>query len=307
MSKLMMLTATALVVLAGCSAPQGAANTGAKKDAAAHTKVARIDRAKLDAVLADPRREKDRARDVYRHTAETMAFFDLSPSDNVVEVLPGGGWYTRVLLPYVSPDGGWYGINYGPDLRKGIFAAGGREVSDEAREEYKQWPQKYPEIAARNGPDNAAIKGAFLFSMVPDENKGTMDGILFIRAIHHLNRIDPKFFEQSIADSYALLKPGGIVGVVQHRAKEDYGDMDYDTTGNKGYMKQSYVIDMFEKGGFVLEEASEINANPKDSADYERGVWTLPPSLRGADETKREDYVMIGESDRMTLRFKNPE
>ncbi|PHS24745.1 MAG: methyltransferase [Robiginitomaculum sp.] len=306
MSKLMMLTATALVVLAGCSAPQGTANTGDKREATEHTKVARIDSAKLDAVLADPRREKDRARDVYRHTAKTMAFFDLSPSDNLVEVLPGGGWYTRVLLPYVSPDGGWYGINYSPDLRTGIFNAADRVISDDALAEYKQWPQKYPETAKRNGPENAAIKGAFLFSMVPDQDKGTMDGVFFIRAIHHLNRIDPKFFEESIANSYALLKPGGIVGVVQHRAREDYGDVDYDTTGNKGYMKQSYVIDMFEKGGFVLDEASEINANPKDTADYEGGVWTLPPSLRGKDETKREDYVAIGESDRMTLRFRKP-
>ncbi|MDQ7018284.1 MAG: hypothetical protein Q9M33_03870 [Robiginitomaculum sp.] len=293
--------ALAALLITGCNAPQSQAGKTSEDTAA------RLDQAKLDTVLADPRRDADRQRDAYRHTAQTMALFDLSPHDNVVEVLPGGGWYTRVLLPYVSPDGGWYGINYSRDLRKGIFAASGREISDEALAEYGQWPQTYPPMAAKNGPPNGAVKGAMLFGEVPSSHYGQMDAVLFIRALHHLNRIDPKYLEEAIADSFHLLKPGGMVGVVQHRAKEDYGDVDYDTTGNKGYMKQSYIIAMFEKGGFVLDGQSEINANPKDTADYENGVWTLPPSLRGKDEAMQDHYIQIGESDRMTLRFRKPD
>ena len=146
-----------------------------------------------------------------------------------------------------------------------------------------------------------------MFGEVPPSDAGQMDAVIFIRALHHLNRIDPKYLEEAIADSFNLLKPGGMVGVVQHRAKESYGDMDYDTSGNKGYVKQSYIIAMFEKGGFVLDGQSEINANPNDTADYERGVWTLPPSLRGKDEAMQEHYIQIGESDLMTLRFKKPD
>jgi len=303
---LSVITLTALLIT-GCGAPQTEASKASDKAPAAHNAQSGFDQAKLDTVLADPRRDADRQRDAYRHTAQTMAFFNLSPQDNVVEVLPGGGWYTRVLLPYVSPDGGWYGINYSRDLRKGIFTTSGREISDEALVEYGQWPRTYPAMAAQNGPPNSAVKGAFLFGEVPPDDMGQMDAVLFIRALHHLNRIDPKYLEEAIADSFDLLKPGGIVGVVQHRAREDYGDMDYDTTGNKGYMKQSYIIAMFEKGGFALDGQSEINANPKDTADYENGVWTLPPSLRGKDAAMQEHYIQIGESDRMTLRFKKPD
>ena len=307
MRKIILKVTLAALTLTGCSAPQSRSDKTSEDGQAVQSEQSRFDEARLEAVMADPRRDTDRARDIYRHTAKTMAFFDLSPHDNVVEVLPGGGWYTRVLLPYVSPEGGWYGINYSRALRKGIFAASDREISDEALAEYAGWPQTYPAMAAKNGPPNSAVKGAFLFGEVPQSDYGQMDAVIFIRALHHLNRIDPKFLEEAITASFNLLKAGGIVGVVQHRARESYGDVDYDTTGNKGYVKQSYIIAMFEKGGFVLDGQSEINANPKDTADYERGVWTLPPSLRGKDETMKEHYIQIGESDRMTLRFKKPD
>ncbi len=310
MIKLMTGGAMVLALLAGCSPKSDSAAPSAAsaqtKAPAAKAAAHSVDKAKLAAVLADPRRDKDRPRDVFRHTAETMTFFGIAPNDNVVEVLPGGGWYTRVLLPYVTPDGGWYGLNYSPDLRRGILAYAKRDIDEEAMAKYSEWPQNYPARAAKNGPADAVVKGAFFFGQVPDADKGKMDAVLFFRALHHLNRIDPKFMQEAIADSYALLKPGGIVGVVQHRAREDYGDKDYDTSGHKGYMKQSYVIAMFEKGGFVLDGKSEINANPKDTADYEGGVWTLPPSLRGRDESMKAHYRAIGESDRMTLRFRKP-
>ncbi len=307
MKKYLIGAALSGLLLGACSAPavNGEAQSTANQPNDEKLTAA-LDTAKLEAVMADPRRDKDRARDGFRHTAQTMAFFDIAPNANVVEALPGGGWYTRVLLPYVSPDGGWYGINYSPDLRGGIMAYSKREFSDEARETYTQWPEKYPEMAKENGPENAAVKGAFLFGMVPDSADGQMDAVLFIRALHHLNRIDPKYFAEAIADSYAMLKPGGIVGVVQHRAKEDYGDKEYDVSGHKGFLKQSYVIEMFKKGGFELDGISEVNANPKDTADYERGVWTLPPTLAIKDDAMKEHYRQIGESDRMTLRFRKP-
>ncbi len=304
--------ALALVLLAGCSQQAASARQGNKAENPAQaTKAmpkarAGFDAAKLKIVLADPRRDRDRARDPYRHTAQTMEFFGIAPDMTVAEVLPGGGWYTRVLLPYVTPDGGWYGVNYSPELRRGILAYAKRDIDEDDMKEYAAWPQTYPARAARNGPEGAPVKGAFFFGQVPENVKGQVDVVLFIRALHHLNRIDPRFLQEAIADSYAMLKPGGIVGVVQHRAKEDYGNKTYDTSGHKGYMKQSYVIKMFENGGFVLDDQSEVNANPKDSADYPGGVWTLPPSLRGGDKSMRDHYRAIGESDRMTLRFRKP-
>lgn len=302
----------ALVLLSGCgqaasSAPQeDEAKTPAQATKTAPEARAGFDAARLKAVLADPRRAADRARDQYRHPMQTLKFFGIAPDMTVAEVLPGGGWYTRVLLPYATPAGGWYGINYSPDLRRGILAYARRGINEDDMAEYAKWPQTYPDRAAKNGPEGAPVKGAFFFGQVPEGVRGKVDAVLFFRALHHLNRIDPRFLQEAIADSYAMLKPGGIVGVVQHRAKADYGGKAYDTSGHKGYMKQSYVISMFEQGGFVLDGQSEINANPKDSADYERGVWTLPPSLRGKDPAMKDHFRDIGESDRMTLRFRKP-
>ncbi|VAV86614.1 hypothetical protein MNBD_ALPHA06-343, partial [hydrothermal vent metagenome] len=242
MSKLFYSAAMAVVLLAGCQS-QSATNE-AEAPVVAPAKIASgVDAEKLSAIISGERRVKDSARDSARHTAQTMEFFGIAPTANVVEVLPGGGWYTRVLLPYVSPDGGWYGINYSLDLRAGIMKKSGVDFDDDDRADYLKWPTEYLSRAAKNGPENASVKGAFLFAMVPESAHGQMDAILFIRAIHHLNRIDPKYFEASIVDSLALLKPGGIVGVVQHRAKEDYAPETYDTSGNKGFMKQSYIIE----------------------------------------------------------------
>jgi len=307
LAKFFIGTALSLVLLAGCApatAPTAGGDSAPQASSAAQQHVSKFDAAKLASVLADPRRDKDRARDGIRHTTATMAFFDVGPSDNVVEVLPGGGWYSRVLLPYVSPDGGWYGLNYSVELTEHFYTMRGMTMDEDARTKTASWPQTYLTRAATNGPEGAKVAGAFLFDAIPEENKGKMDAILFIRALHHLNRFDPAIFERAITDSYDLLKPGGIVGVVQHRAKDDYGTKTYDVSGNMGYMQQSYVIEMFEKGGFVLEESSEMNANPKDTADYEIGVWTLPPSLRGKGESMKDHYREIGESDRMTLRFR---
>ena len=147
--------ALAALMITACSAPQG--QIGKTSEAAP----SRLDAAKLDAVLADPRRDTDRARDIYRHTAKTMAFFDIAPDANVVEVLPGGGWYTRVLLPYVSPDGGWYGINYSRALRRGILEYAGRDNIEENLAEYAGWPQTYPAMAAQTAPKMARSKGPF--------------------------------------------------------------------------------------------------------------------------------------------------
>ncbi len=314
MDKFIIGTALAILLLAGCG-PQAAREVQSVDAEApepletanpAPDPAPTVDSAKLDAVLADPRRDKDRVRDGIRHTTDAIAFFELTPGSHVVEVLPGGGWYTRVLLPFVSPDGGWYGLNYSIKLGEEFMIFSKREMTDEQRAERLDWPNTYPAKAAENGPDDAAIKGAFLFDAVPDEHKGKMDAVIFIRALHHLNRFDPAIFDAAITDSFALLKPGGIVGVVQHRAKEDYAPGEYDTSGHKGYLQQSYVISMFEKGGFVLDGTSEMNANPNDIANYEGGVWTLPPSLRGKDESMKDHYRAIGESDRMTLRFRKP-
>ncbi len=309
MNKTFYAMTTATLILAGCNATEaGHKPVSAQIVEPAKVETAKFDATRMAAVLGDPRRDEDRARDSSRHTAQTLEFFDLAPNAHVVEVLPGSsGWYTRVLLPYVAETGGWYGLNYNVELIEEFAKNRGEVLTDERRERAVNWPQDYPTKAATNGPDGAPVNGAYLFGGIPNEAKGKMDAVLYIRALHHMNRFDSIFFEQAVRDSYALLKTGGIVGVVQHRAKEDYSPTEYDSTGHKGYLPQSLVIAMFEKGGFVLDASSEINANPKDTADYEGGVWTLPPALRGKDETMQDHYKAIGESDRMTLRFRKPD
>ena len=253
-----------------------------------------VDTAKLEAVLADPRRDNDRGRDASRHPAETIAFFGIGPTDTVVEALPGGGWYRRVLLPYLTSDGQYMAVNYPVELW-------GDRLSEERREAVANWPQTYPVDALEDAPEGAKVAAAFVFGSVPEEIKGTVDHVVYIRALHHLSYTG--WLDDAIKDTFDMLKPGGVVGIVQHRAKADAPE-DY-STGTKGYLKEADVIAAFEAGGFKLEGSSGINANPKDTADYEGGVWTLPPSLRGEDEDK-DKYVEIGESDRMTLKFVKP-
>lgn len=248
----------------------------------------------LTQVLSSELRAEDKARDEYRHPAETLAFFQVEPNHTVIEYAPGGGWYTRVLAPYVVQEGQYIGVGFPPEAAASIseefverVRQGGETFSARQSEAMEIPPEKLP----------------FHFgNAIPDELDGTVDRVLIFRMMHNLKRWE--IADSEIEALFATLKPGGMLGVVQHRAKADAPD-DY-VDGNMGYLKQDEMVEFFEGKGFEFVEASEINANPNDPADHEAGVWTLPPSYAKGDED-RERYTEIGESDRMTLLFRKPE
>jgi predicted methyltransferase len=247
--------------------------------------------ASLQAILAHERRADDKARDGYRHPAQTLNFFGVKPEQTVVEYGPGGGWYTRILTPYLAGSGQYVAIN--ADSSATNFPDRAREARS------KGWPESFPETAAKwTGVDAKKIL-AFESDEMPDDMKGKVDRILIFRSLHGMlnsNRADSELraLREMLADD-------GMVGVVQHRAKDDASYAM--SNGTKGYLKQASVVALFELNGFELVSESEINANPKDMSDYAGGVWTLPPVLGGGD-TDKAKYEAIGESDRMTLLFK---
>jgi predicted methyltransferase len=251
----------------------------------------------LDTVLADARRDGDRARDQFRNPAETLRFFEVEPNHTVVDALPGGGWYSRILVPYTEAEGRYMGINYSMEVFDQLF---GDRLTDERRATLAAWEEGF---MARDD-FGGGVDGAFRFGGVPAEFEGQADRVLYIRALHNMARTGN--LEVAVADAFALLKPGGIAGVVQHRAPADETDERAD--GNRAYLRQADVIAAFEAGGFELVETSEINANPNDTADYDIGVWALPPSNAGDSEGEDVPPLQsVGESDRMTLKFRKPE
>ncbi|MEQ8434373.1 MAG: hypothetical protein RIA71_09035 [Oceanicaulis sp.] len=256
----------------------------------------------IEAILADPRREADRARDEFRNPGETLAFFGVEPSDTVAEALPGGGWYTRVVLPYVAQEGRYLALNYQTAVWEQLY---GDRWTEETAAEMAAWPETAPAALAENGPVEAADISAYTLDAIPDSEDGQGDVVLFVRALHHLNRFGGDHMQVALGEVFDFLKPGGVVGVVQHRAPED---MDAEmTTGSRGYLKQSDVVAAFEAAGFVLDASSEINANPGDTAAHEQGVWGMAPSNAGDSEGEDVPPAQsLGESDRMTLRFMKP-
>lgn len=244
----------------------------------------------LHSVLMHERRAEDKARDKYRNPGKTLAFMGVKPTDTVVEYVPGGGWYTRVLAPYVGSEGKYIGLTFAPDPLP---------FGDEAKERIRGFPTKFPNDVAEWTGMPATAFAAYTADAVPEELNGTADFVFIPRMMHNLMR-------WNVADSELkamrkMLKDGGTLGIVQHRAKDDaafsYAD------GNKGYLRTDTVVKFIESHGFELVKKSEINANPKDMANYEKGVWTLPPRFAEGD-TDKAKYAEIGESDRMTLLFK---
>ncbi|PQA87509.1 class I SAM-dependent methyltransferase [Hyphococcus luteus] len=252
---------------------------------------------KLDAVLAaEP--DDVKARYQYRHPKETLEFFGVEPGMTVVDILPGQpGWYGKILVPYLGSDGTLIGAEYPVEMWAKF---GGDYSGEEFLESRRTFPQDYVAAVDELAGEDGANAAAFLIGSMPAELEGTADVVMMMRAAHHFNRIDDgAYWEVALADINAVLKPGGIVGVVQHRAPEENSD-DW-AVGNAGYLKQSQVVSVFEDAGFELVEASEINANPNDRPTEDDIVWRLPPSN---DSTEAAE---IGESDRMTLKFKKPE
>ena len=247
----------------------------------------------LEDVLAHDRRDGDRARDRYRNPAETLAFFQVEPTMTVAEFGPGGGWYTRVLAPWLMPRGTYIAFNGDSDANTY------RDRAQEARA--KSWTENFrSEVGGAMGVDPDSVN-AFEIDEIPDTVKGTVDRVLIFRSMHGL--ANGNSADDVLDAARAMLKPGGMVGVVQHRAPADASFSDYSPA--PGYMKTEQVVAIFAANGFELVDSSEINANPNDPANWERGVWTLPPVLAtGPNDPRRDEYLAIGESDRMTLLFR---
>jgi predicted methyltransferase len=266
--------ASCLALLAGCAA------TPTSTTAASAVPVS-----SLDGVIAGSWRDPANvARDRYRHPAETLAFFGVRPDQTLIEITPSTGWYTEILAPYLANDGQYIGAipAAAPDSGGGKRNAAlrqklaGNALYEKAR--LIEFDAKAPVF----GPDNSA------------------DVVLTFRNLH--NWLAAGTTEYHLRAAYDALKPGGVLGVVDHRAKPG---TDIETSKKSGYVSEQLVIDLAGEVGFELDARSEVNANPKDDTDHPNGVWTLPPVNRhdAADDAM---YKAIGESDRMTLRFRKP-
>jgi predicted methyltransferase len=245
----------------------------------------------LDAALTSDVRKDDGVRDVHRHPKETLTFFGVKPGMTVVDYMPSSGWYSRVLIPYLGEQGTYVGLN--PELHPGLtgYWDGMRDTAKKFPDQARGWV----------GEGGAKVIGANTDD-VPEAIEGTVDRFLIFREIHNMRRMG--WLHDSLMTARKLLKEDGMLGVVQHRAKAD-APASY-TMGDNGYQREEDVIALFGAYGFELVERSDINANPKDPANWETGVWTLPPGYRGAgeDAARRAELDAIGESDRMTLLFR---
>jgi predicted methyltransferase len=303
--RIVSFAAAAVLAVGLIAAPDALAQRGKKKAAApppdpAIVAVQQLDAetaAKLDAAIAGAHRSADnRARDAFRKPKETLAFFGLKSNMRVLEVNPGGGWYTEILAPTLK-DSGQLFIT-GGDVnnargRQGLSTFLGRLAKDGPVYEKVQFTGPWQAQAAQPAP-------------------GSLDMVVTFRNVH--NFVWQKTAEQQLKDWFTMLKPGGVLGVEEHRWPEDRpNDQKIDGVPGNGYMKTSEVVALVEAAGFKLVGSSEINANPKDTRVHPFGVWTLPPNLRSSPFGQPENpafdkkpYQAIGESDRMTLKFVKP-
>ena len=282
------LAAACVALLAGAAAPAAQHHAGQDHSGHAGHQHQEWHGALHAAIAADTRTPANVARDPHRHPMETLAFFGVRPTDTVVEIWPGGGWYTEILAPYVLQGGGTY-----------YAAAMGENGHNGVRRLIAAHGDLYGGIRTIAFPAWDASE-----TRVPD---GSADVVVTFRNVHNwrmgYQRDGEAYGEEAFRQMFAMLRPGGTLGVVDHRLPES---ADAEREQTSGYVKVSTVRRMAEAAGFRFVEASEVNANPRDTADWPRGVWTLPPSFRLGDED-RERYAAIGESDRMTLRFVKPE
>ncbi len=243
----------------------------------------------LDKALGGSHRaESNRARDVYRHPKETLLFFGLQPHMHVVEITPGGGWYTEVLALVLRDKGRLYAAHNHVD-------EGTSDYMRKSREAYVAKLAKNPAVY-----DKVVVTSIDAPKHTDIAPKGSADLVLTFRNVHNWTAAGND--EVNFRAFFDALKPGGVLGVVEHRAKEGTSVEDMKRSG---YMTESYVIRLAERAGFKLAARSEINANPRDTKDHPNGVWSLPPVVRGGAQD-RDKFMAIGESDRMTLRFVKP-
>lgn len=232
-----------------------------------------------EAVASSFRSPENMKRDLYRHPLETLQFFGVEPHMTVVEIWPSGGWYTEILAPYLAQKGKYVIADPAADPNGYTNAR-------------KIWMEKHPEIKSK------VMTSVFMPTGEEIVPAGTADMVLTFRNVHNWLPVSSQ--ENAFKVFFKALKPGGVLGVVEHRASSKVK-----FNPKSGYVKEAEVIRMAKLAGFVLKEKSEINANPKDSTNHPEGVWTLPPRLRLGEKDK-DKYLAIGESDRMTLKFVKP-
>ncbi len=243
--------------------------------------VAADDAALRAAVAAPTRTPANVARDPARHPYETLSFFGIAPTMTVVELTPSGGWYTEILAPYLAD--------------RGVYIGADEEVVEGKR----------AGMAFRNKVNSNPVYGKVRIGIFQPPVKyaiapaNSVDMVLTFRNMHNWVELGPDKLKDVLKTVHTVLKPGGVFGVVDHRLP---ASMTQDATASTGYLHEDWVIKTVEAAGFKLVAKSEINANPKDKADHPNGVWALPPVLTNKD-VKRADYLAIGESDRMTLKF----
>jgi len=244
--------------------------------------------AAMAVILKSPiRTDENKSRDRFRHPRETLVFFGIKPTHTVFEVGPGKGWWTELLAPLLAASGKLRIATYdasSDDPMMAYFAKGIQMMLDSR-------PELYGKIETVRNPAMDA------FEMGEPES---LDAVMVMRMTHNLVRF--KGFEKFLTEAHDTLKPGGILAIEQHRAAADADPM---ASAEKGYVPEKWLIEQVEAAGFKLEKKSEINANKKDTKDYEKGVWTLPPTYAEGDKDKAK-YDAIGESDRMTLKFIKP-
>ncbi len=240
-----------------------------------------------DWAAGEHRSDTNRARNEFRNPVETLKFFGLEPNMTVIEILPSRGWYTEIIAPYLRDHGKYYAAHFSPNASASYMPPNLENFEAKITAD----PELYGKITVRhlNPPHEVAI--------APAESA---DMALTFRNVH--NWIMAGQEHEFFASFYAALKPGGILGVVEHRAKPDAG---MNIMRTSGYVTEAYVKEVAAAAGFEFVASSEINANPKDHTVHPEGVWTLPPNYRLGDEN-RATYANIGESDRMTLKFVKP-
>ena len=241
--------------------------------------------AALKAALGGPQRAAENAaRDGWRHPYETLEFFGLRPTMSVVELVPGGGWYTEILAPYLHDKGQ-------------LIVAGSDPASPGGQRQQKRFDAS-PAVYGRVQVGMLDAKGGRFDFGAPN----SVDMVLTFRNMHNWVELGEAQTRAVFAEAFRVLKHGGVLGVVDHRLP---AAMPQDATASTGYLHQDYVVALIQGLGFRLAGSSEINANPKDKADHEGGVWALPPTYENKDKD-RAKYEAVGESDRMTLKFVKP-
>ena len=244
----------------------------------------------LAAAVASPSRTaRFTARDPYRHPLETLRFFGLRPNETVVEIWPGRGWYTEILAPYLHDEGKYYAALDAPDV-----PGASKEAKDDAAA-----------LRKRMADDPTHLGKVVTTELHPPQlteicPPGTADVVLTFRNVH--NWLEKGEQQAMFNAFFKALKPGGVLGVVEHRARPG---TDLKQMRKSGYMDEDYIRKLAATAGFRFDAQSPVNNNPKDTKDYPQGVWTLPPTLTLGDKD-RDRYLAIGESDRMTLRFVKP-